>query len=417
MSPQARSRRGASGVRRFSRYAWGLVALAVLAAVAYAAIERALGPHVGVVRPHRGELVQTVVTSGRVLPPTQVTLTALVPGTVTAVEIDDGSRIKAGQLLVQIDPREAEAAVAQAKAAQSRARAQRHQVHSVTAEVANQSLDQARTRVEQKKLDYQRETALFASGSTTKSALDDAGSALAVARSQLASAEAQAKAAAPGGVEARLASAAIAQADAELAAANARLERTRVVAPTDGVVLLRAVDPGDVVQPGTELVRLVGVGRTQLVVEPDEKNLALLAVGQPAKASAEAFPDQRFDAKLAFIAPGVDPQRGTVQVKLDVDAPPAYLRPSMTVSVEIEVARKKNALVLDAGAVRALATPHPWLLVVDGNRARHVDVKLGIKGDQSVEITGGVSDGAQVIPPGDAHVEAGQRLRPAPDEG
>ncbi len=406
------TRRTAKPGRLKRRLAWLFVALIVLGAAAFALVPRVLGQRVEVVQLEHHALVQTVVTSGRVLAPAEVTLSALVPGSIQSVAVEEGDHIKKGQLLVQIDPTEAAAAVAQAKAALSRARAQKRRIHSVTAKIAEQGLERARTRLDQAKLAFQREKALFKGGATTQSALDDARAALDLARSEYASAEAQAEAASPRGAEAEGAVAAIAQARAELDAAQARLERARVVAPTDGVVLTRSVEPGDVVQPGAKLLVVAGTGRTQLVVEPDEKNLALLEVGQSATASAEAFPDKRFSAKVAFIAPSVDPRRGTIEIKLEVDKPPTYLRPAMTVSVEIEVARRRDTQVIEASAVRDLATDHPWLLVAKDGVARRVDVKIGLRGDQRVQVTSGVDAGALVIPPSQSDVQPGTRVRP-----
>lgn len=409
---EAPDQRAPVRTRTRRRYVWLLLAVAALGLVAVAVAPRVLGHRIAVVELERRALVQTVVTSGRVLPPARITLSALVPGSIQKVAVEEGDHVHKGQLLVEIDPTEATAAVAQARAALSHARAQRRRVHSVTAKVAGQSLEQARTRLDQAKLAYQREKQLFAGGATTRAALDDAQTALDLARSAYTSAQAQAEASSPLGAESQSAAAAIAQARAELDAAQARLDRTHVVAPTDGVVLTRSVEPGDVVQPGAQLLVVAGIGRTQLVVEPDEKNLALLEVGQKAVASAEAFPARHFPAKVAFIAPSVDPRRGTIQVKLDVDQPPAYLRPAMTVSVEIQVDKRKQALVVDATAVRDLATDHPWLLVAKDGRAERADVKLGLRGDRRVEVASGVSADALVIPPDETGIVQGTRVRP-----
>jgi hypothetical protein len=73
----------------------------------------------------------------------------------------------------------------------------------------------------------------------------------------------------------------------------------------------------------------------QLVLQIDEKNLHLLRLNQAAVASADAYPDQKFDAELVYINPRVDPLRGSVEVKLYVPKPPAYLQQDMTVSVDL----------------------------------------------------------------------------------
>src|SRR6185437_16754598 len=100
-------------------------------------------------------------------------------------------------------------------------------------------------------------------------------------------------------------------------------------------------------------------GETQIDVRIDEKNLAQLAIGQRALASADAFPADRFTAVLFYINPGVDSLRGSVEMKLRVPDPPAYLRQDMTVSVDVEVARRAGALVVPptASSKRAAGSP------------------------------------------------------------
>ena len=79
-----------------------------------------------------------------------------------------------------------------------------------------------------------------------------------------------------------------------------------------------------------------------MVLEPDERNLALLRKGQRAVVSAEAYPSQSFDATLGYIAPAVNGERGTIEIRLDVPEPPSYLRPNMTVSVELQIETRRD---------------------------------------------------------------------------
>src|SRR4029079_10268914 len=113
-----------------------------------------------------------------------------------------------------------------------------------------------------------------------------------------------------------LAEAAFVQAQASAQAARARAGYATIAAPADGTLIARAVEVGDVVQPGKVLMTLSPAGRAQLVVDIDEKNLRLLAIGQKALASADAYPQQRFAAELVYINPGVNAQTGAVEVKL-----------------------------------------------------------------------------------------------------
>jgi HlyD family secretion protein len=175
------------------------------------------------------------------------------------------------------------------------------------------------------------------------------------------------------------------------------------------MVLTRDVEPGDLVQPGRPLLTLASLGPTRLVMEPDERNLAFLAVGQRAVASTEAFPDRRFDARVAFIAPAVDPDRGTIEVRLEVEGPPNYLRADMTVSIEVEVARSESGLVVPRRAVRESATDTPHILVFENGRAVERSVRVGLEGEERVELLEGADEGERVIL--DPGVAAGDRVR------
>ena len=145
-------------------------------------------------------------------------------------------------------------------------------------------------------------------------------------------------------------------------------------------------------------------------IDPDESTLARLAVGLPALVSPEAFPERRFGAEVSYLAPAVDPQRGTIEVRLAVAEPPPELRADMTVSVDVEVARNPDALVLPVGVVRDVGTRAPWVLVVVAGRVERRDVKLGTEGEELVELLSGVAEGDLAIPL-DAGVVVGDRVR------
>jgi HlyD family secretion protein len=215
----------------------------------------------------------------------------------------------------------------------------------------------------------------------------------------------------PEGAESAAARAALAQAEANQQSAKVRLEQTVIRAPVDGVLISRSVEPGDIAQVGKTLMVLAPAGETQLVLQIDEKNLAFLAAGQKAQVSADAFPGQRFGAELIYINPGVDAQRGSVEVKLRAPQPPVYLKQDMTVSVDIEVARRDDALLAPADAVRDAAGKSPWVLALRGGRAEKVAVKLGLRGDAVAEIVEGVAPDELLIPASAVGVAAGDRVR------
>lgn len=388
---------------------WLLVALASASAAALAV--RARGPAVKVTLAARKDLEQHVVASGRVWVPTRVQIAAQTPGLVVAVAAVEGQRVKAGDLLVQIDDAEARAAVSQAKAAVDQASARVEQLRRVGAIVATEALRQADTNLDRADKELERAQRLAASGAVAQAELDDARRAVDLARAQKTAAEAQRIASAPMGADSRVALTALLQAQAQLAGANVRLAQTRISALQDGVVLTRSVEPGDVVQPSRTLLVLAADSDTQLVFQPDERNLAWIALGQKARASADAYPEQVFDADVSYIAPSIDPQRGSVEVRLRVPSAPKFLKPDMTVSVDLTVARRPQALVVPSESVRGAGSPAPWVLVVEGDRLARRGVKLGVRGEGSTEIASGIEEGTAVAVPGVAPLSPGQRVR------
>jgi len=328
------------------------------------------------------------------------------------VRVREGDRVQAGDLLVQLADDEARAALQQAQAALLEARGRAAEQAGVTAPVAAQAVVQAEAAFTAAERDHQRVRELVAQGFFSQQRLDDARRLLDTARSALQAARVQAQANQPRGVQPALAAARTGQAEAAVAIARARLARLRIASPVDALVLTRSVEPGAMAQPGHVLLTLAAQGGTRIDANVDEKNLRLLRPGMPARALADAYPGQPFDARLAYIAPSVDAQRGTVEVRLDVPAPPAFVRPDMTVSVELVGGRKADALVLPSGAVRDADREAPWVLALRGGRAVRVPVTLGLRGVGAVEIASGLQEGEGAIAQTEK-VLPGDRVRPA----
>jgi HlyD family secretion protein len=391
-----------------------LVGLLAVGVAAVMGVRSALGPLVAVVAPVRSELVQKVVASGRVRGPARIDLGSVVLSKAVRVTVDEGQHVKAGELLIQLASAEPAAQVAQAKAALAQAQGRFALLRRVSSSTAGEGLRQADIALGGAEKELVRSQQLAAGGALSTQELEQAQQARDRAVSQRASAATQAVSAAAGGSDYAVALAAVSQAQGALLAAEARLADTAIVAPADGVVLQRKVEPGSVVQPGATLLVLAKDGPTQLEVGPDEKSLAYVREGQPALASADAFPARVFTARVTTIAPSIDRERGTVEVKLSVAEPPPNLLPDMTVSVAIEVDRRMAALVLPAEAVRSLSSAAPWVLVVRDGRAERRAVTLGITGEGMVEILTGLSAGEPVIPISAGLIAPGARVRAKP---
>lgn len=369
----------------------GVLLLALLAF----GVRSVRGRPVEAVRVTRQDLLETLVVSGRVLARSKASLGSTVTGRVEAVLVEEGARVTAGQLLVRLDEREAAAALAEARTRLERSRG-----------TDRRSIEEERTQavlnlaIEERQLN--RIATLRAEGFVSEREEDDARKARDLARSVLAAATAKAASASAGGADERAAAAAV-------AAAEARLSQLRILAPEPGVVLVRAVEPGDVVSPGKMLLTLALDRETQLLAQPDEKNLPALRVGQKARGSADAFPDRSFPAEVISISPGVDVARGTVDVKLRVPDPPGELKTDMTLSVELEVGRRDRVLVVPLETVRDAAS-EPWVLAIRSRRAVRTPVTLGARGGAVAEVLKGLAEGDLVVRlPG--KTKDGQRVR------
>ncbi len=383
-----------------------LVLLALAAAAAWFLLR---GTAVDVVAVRTAPLQQTVVVSGRVLTPAKVNVGATITGRVESVAVNAGDAVRADQVLITLERTELTAALAQAQASEAAAATRITQWKDVDATSAEQQLLQAEANFNVAQRNAERQEKLFKQGFIGEAAVDESRRALAVARSQLEAARGAAAASTPTGSGRRLLDDQLRVARAARAAAAAKLAQTRIEAPAAGVVLDRNVEPGDIVQPGKTLLTLALDGPVRLTALIDEKNLGLLQIGQRARVAADAYPTQRFDAQLEYVSPGVDVQRGTIEAKFRIPDPPAFLRADMTVSIDIAVAQKQDAMVVPARAVHDPQSTEPWVLVVAGGRAERRSVQTGARSATDVEITRGLATGESVIlTPG---VTPGERVR------
>lgn len=387
------------------------IAIGLLIVAGVIAAARARGPVVATTVASRTDLEQHVIASGRVRVVTRIQISTKTSGRAVSVPVVEGQRVRAGDLLVQLDDAEAQAAVSQAKASVSQATGRVEQLRRVGAIVTTEASRQAATNLGRAEADLARVENLAASGIVARVDLDEARRAVEIAQAQQNAAEAQRTAAAPRGADLGIVLSALAESQAELAGATVRLEQTRLVAPADGTILIRTVEPGYTVQPGSTLLEMAADGETQLVIEPDERNLAWIRLGQKTRASADAYPREIFDAEVSYIAPAIDPQRGSVEVRVRVPNPPRFLRPDMTVSVDLTVASKARALTVASDAVRGAATAAPWVLAVDGGRIARRNVTLGIRGQGQTEILSGLDEGTEVVLAPEATFADGQRVR------
>jgi HlyD family secretion protein len=377
-----------------------LVLTLLIFALGYGTLRWWQGPQVEGYVINAMPLVQTVVATGRVVTESRAQISSEITAVVLERRVEEGDAVLPGDILLVL---RADDIVAQRRQAETALTA----LSSSTRPQAEVALERAQTQLAQAERETARRRDLAARSLLSTEALEQAVQAESVARSALEAARLTALALAPGNVEEQ-------QLRERLAALQAQLDKTEVRAQVAGTVLTRAVEPGDLVQPGRVLFTIALAGGTEIHVPFDERNLARLALQQEAMAITDAYPDRPFPARISFIAPSIDPQRGTVEVRLAVDVVPDFLRQDMTVSVNVETGRREQALAVPNDALTDVQDDQARVLLLRDGRVQGQVVTLGLRGLAMTEVLSGLSPGDAVLADATALLADGARVRFTP---
>ena len=200
------------------------------------------------------------------------------------------------------------------------------------------------------------------------------------------------------------------QARAELRRALDLRSKCELRAPFDGVVADLPVEEGQSISQGQKLVVFEQISKPIIEVETDEANLKSLRMGQNAVISSEAYPGQTFDAVLYDLGSKVDADRGTIKVKLRPEKIVTWLRPDLTVDVNIITSAKARRIILPADTVTRHDGRRVVYTVRDG-QAVPVVVTPGAVGPNVVVVSGDLQD-CMLVVRNAASVEAGGDVVP-----
>ena len=389
-------------MKRSSRRILVIVVAIVLALLALMLIRQWQGPRLAAYRVDARPLVQTVVATGRVVSVSRAQVGSQISGVVAERRVREGDRVEAGDVLAILRADDLEANVHEAEAALA-------QLEQSSRPQAEAALREANARLSQASREAARRRTLVDRGVIARETLEQAVQAETAARATAEQARLAARtlgAGAPGEDVAR----------ERVASARAALDKTFIRALVAGTVLTRNAEPGDVVQPGKVLFEIARDGDTEVLVPLDEKNLGRIALDQTAQCVADAYPEQTFVARVSFIAPSVDPQRGTLDLRLTVDPVPDYARQDMTVSVNIETGRRDHALVVANDALTNVSAGKGDVWLVTDGKATQSRVTLGLRGLAASEVTAGIKAGDWVLADGAVDIADGARVRVAQEE-
>ncbi len=283
----------------------------------------------------RRSIAAYIETNGALEAEHDVLIVARITGPIVELATEEGQRVRKGQLMARIDPREARAQVQ-------------------IAEVALREAERA----------FERAQSTFEAQLISEADYDQA----------LTAKEA---------------------AEATLAERKVQLDYTSIEAPFDAVVVQRMVKLADNVTMNQQLFRISEFDPLLCKIQVPEKELPRLHEGQPAYLTVEAWPQQRFPAKVLRLSPVVDAETGTVRVTLEVEAKDK-LRPGMFASVFLEVDRQENALTIPKAAL-SLESLGDTVYVVRGDVAARRPVKLGYEEADVVQVVSGLEENDRVI--------------------
>ena len=389
-----------------------------------------------------GTIEQRVVAVGRVEPVTEVTIANKIPGRIKAVLVKEGDMVVAGQPLIRFDSDEyatqvrmartrvetAQADVRRVQQGLEAARARwveaRSGARPQEIEAARAEVQQARQRWENLERERLRAKRLYEASLVARSDYDRAESDADVARGRINAAEQALKLLEAGPkpetvatalAHVREAEAEVKRAESQVSQATAQVEhqeallRTTVVESTlNGRVTRKLVEPGEAVDVGAPLVVVGDVHKIIVKAEVDETDVGKLALGQNAAITADAYPGRIFPGKVYELGQTVgkrkirpdDPTRmqdmKVLETKIEVTEGGADIKLGMTVDVKILVAYKEKVLVIPKRLVPPGAA-EATVRVAGPAGAEARSIKLGMRDDERVEVTAGLSPGDRVL--------------------
>jgi len=351
----------------------------------------------------KGDLAKSVVATGKIEPITKVEIKSKASGIVKKLYIDAGDKVKAGQVLAELDREEILASV----------RSQEAQLLSAEANLAGAQADLKRAEVDAMGVDiptlkraFERATQMAGEGVVSQAALDEAQRAYEMAVNKQKVAQAQVT----------VFKAKVAQAKAEVQRNTANLQQlkeqlgyTTITAPIDGIVLSRDVEVGDAVSSilvlGSSATLVMTLGDTKEVYvkgKVDESDIGKVYLDQPARIKVESFKDKSFNGKVTKISPmGTEKDNVTTfEVRVSIINPGGELKAAMTANAEIILEEHKKVLMIPEGSIiydkdKKASVEVPDAKGKDGKRK--VAVNIGISNGAKTELLSGLKEGEEVV--------------------
>jgi len=314
---------------RIPRAAWitlGIVVLVVAAIVGWQMRPKPEKDPYRLAAIEQGDITRSVSASGSLQALITVDVGSQISGQVTKVLVDFNDEVKAGQVMAVLDPQTYQSRVAQGQA-------------DITAGQA--AVRQAQATLDNAQADYNRKKTLVDQGWYAASTLDQATAALKVARANVSAAASR-----------------VTQSRAALRSQQVDLGRTTIVAPIDGIVVDRKVEPGNTVAASLQAPVLFTIAqdlsKVEVKISVDEADVGQLQEGQRVRFTVDAFPDDTYEGVLTQVRKQPTTEQNVVSytVIAEADNPQRKLLPGMTANADIIIDTRRNVMKVPAQALR-----------------------------------------------------------------
>lgn len=337
----------------------------------------------------RREIATYLTLDGQVAPLLESTLSFQQSGPVSAVYVNQGDRVSAGELLAKIDDSTLRAQLAQVEAQISQASSQAQSSAAnvpITQQSTTQAVASAKAALASAKLTYDQDTQLYKQGYVSQTQMEQARAQYAAAQSQYNTAVANQGNTQVQSSQAAAAREAVRAAQAQANVLSTQISQTSLYAPFNGVVTARLVDPGAMASPTTQVLKISKVDTVWVNVNVPDVDLAYVHSGTPVTFTASQLGSRPFHGAISTV--NAVPTQGTLsyEARIQQPNPDAALRGGMLVSVTLVKARHNNAIVVPRQAVAQTDQGSNVFVVGPDHKAMEVPVEVGLQTDTLSEV-------------------------------
>jgi multidrug efflux pump subunit AcrA (membrane-fusion protein) len=365
---------------------------------------------------HRGSLDRRLQLTGTIVPEAKVDVFSKVSGILERIGVEQGDRVKADQIIAMVEREEREARLQESRAALDvlKARWEQMETGARPEEIvqAEELVRQTEARLKNSLGNYKRLKTLKERDFISQQHLDEAMLQVTINEAEHNSAKEKLilmrKGARQEDRDALLAQ--IRQAEAALKLAVISLKNATIRSPISGIISQRFLDRGAFVTTNTPLIRIVAMDTVKVVVHVVESELAQFKAGAIAEIRVDTYPDELFRGSVVQISPTVDPESRAADVEIQVDNKDHRLKPGMFARVSLVMQRREGILLLTKDSLlRESGTTR--VFVHDSGKASLREVRLGLEGEQYVEILTGLREGDEVIVAGQYELKDGMHVK------